>query len=152
MRTLGIIMAKSGSTRTPHKNIADICGRPTLSYAVEALRTSGVCDEIIVSTDSESYGEIALAEGADDYVMRNAWTDNFTEFSVTADDARRTFQERTGTTYDEIVVSGGNVMFLRPSWIRAAAVILREFTYNLMPIDVVGMGAASLECQCLSSS
>lgn len=139
MSTLGIVMAKSGSTRTPNKNIADICGSPALAYPIQALRASGVCDKIIVSTDSESYATVALAQGADDAVIRDAWSDKFAEFSVTADEARKKYEWKTGSTFDEIVVSGANVMFLRPSWIRAATTILREFVYNFMPIDVVGM-------------
>ena len=139
MKTLGIVMAKSGSTRTPNKNIADICGRPTLSYPIEALKASGVCDAVIVSTDSEEYGKIATDNGADDYLLRNAITDRYAEFSVTADEARRKYEERTGNQYDRMVVCGGNVMFLRPSWIRAAAALMSDFVYNLMPIDVIGM-------------
>ena len=138
MKTLGIVMAKSGSTRTPNKNIADICGRPTLSYPIEALKASGVCDSVIVSTDSHEYGGIALANGADDYIMRDSWSDKYAEFSVTADEARKKTVE-VDNEFEEVVVCGGNVMFLRPSWIRAATVLMREFVYNLMPIDVVGM-------------
>lgn len=139
MKTLGIVMAKSGSTRTPNKNIADICGRPTLAYPIEALKASRVCDAVVVSTDSEEYGSIALANGADDVAMRDAWSDKYAEFSVTADGARRKYEEHTSVTYDRIVVCGGNVMFLRPSWLRAASALMNEFVYNLMPIDVIGM-------------
>ncbi len=139
MKTLGIVMAKSGSTRTPNKNIADICGKPTLSYPIEALKASGVCDTVIVSTDSEEYGSVALDNGADDYIMRESWSDKYAEFSVTADDARRKYEEQTSVMYDKMVVCGGNVMFLRPSWVRAASVLMKDFVYNLMPIDVVGM-------------
>lgn len=139
MKTLGIVMAKSGSTRTPNKNIADICGRPTLSYPIEALKASGVCDAVVVSTDSEEYGSIALANGADDVAMRDAWSDKYAEFSVTADGARRKYEEHTSVTYDRIVVCGGNVMFLCPSWVRAASALMNDFVYNLMPIDVIGM-------------
>ena len=132
-------MAKSGSTRTPNKNIADICGKPALSYPVEALKASGVCDAVIVSTDSHEYGSIALANGADDYMMRDAWSDRYAEFSVTADEARKKVARTHDSEYERVVVCGGNVMFLRPSWVRAAAALMREFVYNLMPIDVVGM-------------
>ena len=132
-------MAKSGSKRTPNKNIADICGRPTLSYPIEVLKASGVCDTVIVSTDSHEYGSIALANGADDYMMRNAWSDKYAEFSVTADEARKKAVQEVNDEFEQVVVCGGNVMFLRPSWVRAAAVLMREFVYNLMPIDVVGM-------------
>ena len=139
MNILGIVMAKSGSMRTPDKNIAEICGRPALSYAIESLRASGVCNRIIVSTDSESYAKLALANDADDVVIRDSWSDKFTEFSVTADEARKKYELQRGTTFDAVVVSGANVIFLRPSWIRAAMTIMRDYVYNLMPIDVVGM-------------
>ncbi|MDE0042253.1 MAG: hypothetical protein OXT74_09470 [Candidatus Poribacteria bacterium] len=132
-------MAKSGSKRTPNKNIADIAGRPTMSYPIEALRVSGVCQKVIVSTDSEEYGEIALACDADSYVLRDAWTDKFAEFSVTANAAAKIYQEDTDYRFTQLVVCGANVMFLRPSWIRAASTLLSEFVYNQMPIDVVGM-------------
>ena len=132
-------MAKSGSTRTPNKNIADICGRPTLSYPVEVLKASGVCDAVIVSTDADEYANIALENGATDAVMRDAWSDKYTEFSVTADEARRKYEKHQNTEYQRIVVCGGNVMFLRPSWVRAATTLMSDFVYNRMPIDVVGM-------------
>lgn len=138
-RTLGIIMAKGDSVRTPNKNVLDICGKPTLAYPIASLRASAVCDRIIVSTDSDTVGELGVTHGADDYVMRDAWTDRFPEFSVTANDAWRKYQERTGDDFDVVVVSGGNVMFLRPSWIRAARLILLNYADNRMPIDVVGM-------------
>ena len=139
MKTLRIVMAKNGATRTPNKNIADICGRPTLAYPIEALKASGVCDAVVVSTDSVEYGSIGLANGADGVLMRDAWSDKYAEFSVTADGARRKYEERTGTQYDRMVVCGGNVMFLRPSWLRAANTLMSDFVYNLMPIDNVGM-------------
>ena len=139
MKTLGIVMAKSGSTRTPNKNIADICGRPTLSYPIEALRASGICDKVIVSTDSEEYGAIALEHGADTFCLRDADTDKFAEFSVTANAAALRYQDDTDYRFTQLVVCGANVMFLRPSWIRAASVLLNDFIYNQMPIDVVGM-------------
>ena len=139
MSALGIVMAKSGSKRTPNKNIADIAGRPTMSYPIEALRVSGVCQKVIVSTDSEEYGEIALTCGADSFVLRDTWTDKFAEFSVTANAAAKRYQENTDYHFTHLVVCGANVMFLRPSWVRAASTLLNEFVYNQMPIDVVGM-------------
>lgn len=143
MKILGIVMAKSGSTRTPNKNIADISGRPSLSYPIEALRTSGICNPIIVSTDSEQYADIALRNGADGVTMRTPLLDRYAEFSVSADDARQQWEMKTGDEYDAMIVSGGNVLFLRPSWVRAAAALMTDFVYNLMPIDVVGMEPVS---------
>ena len=139
MSALGIVMAKSGSKRLPDKNIADIGGRPTMSYPIEALRASGVCKKVIVSTDAEEYGKIALTCGADGFLLRDAYTDKFSEFSVSANDAAKRYQADTGYRFTQIVVCGANVMFLRPSWIRVASIIQNEYMYNEMPIDVVGM-------------
>ncbi len=139
MNTLGIVMAKSQSLRAPNKNIADICGKPMLAYAIESIKASGLCSHVVVSVNSVEYGDIGVEHGADDYVLRDSWSDAFAQFSVTADEARKQYENRTGIRFDEVVVSGANVMFLRPSWLRAAAMLMRNFAYNRMPIDVVGM-------------
>lgn len=143
MNALGVVLAKSGSVRAPNKNIADINGHPTMFYPIQALRTSGVCDKIIVSTDSERYGEIALECGADSFLMRDAATTKFSAkpgwFAVTANKAAKEYQDITPHRFSEVVVCGANVMFLRPSWLRAACTLLYKFLYNQTPIDVVGM-------------
>ena len=139
MQTLGIIMAKSGSQRAPNKNIADICGKPLMSYAIDALKDSGVCDRIIVSTDSYDYGKIGVESGADEYVLREPWSDKYSQMSVTADEARSKYERVAGEKYDNLVVCGANIIFLRPSWLRAAMDIMLKYAYKSMPIDVVGM-------------
>ena len=59
MKTLAIIPARSGSKGLKDKNILEICGKPLLHYTLEAAVNSGIFDEIMVSTDSASYAEIA---------------------------------------------------------------------------------------------
>ena len=95
MNTLGIVMATSHSTRARSKNIADVCGRPMLAYPIESLKVSGVCDKVIVSTDSELYRDISLEHGADDVVMRESGWDDYPMYSVSADNARRKYEEDT---------------------------------------------------------
>lgn len=43
MRTLGIVMGKKGAVRVPGKNVADVCGRPLMAYAIESLIESRRC-------------------------------------------------------------------------------------------------------------
>lgn len=64
MRNIAIIPARSGSKGLPDKNIKEMCGKPLLAYSVDAAKESGIFDEIMVSTDSEKYAEIAKAYGA----------------------------------------------------------------------------------------
>lgn len=64
MRNLAIIPARSGSKGLPDKNIMDLNGKPLMYYTIRAAIDSGCFDEIMVSTDSPKYAEIAIACGA----------------------------------------------------------------------------------------
>lgn len=61
---LAIIPARSGSKGLPDKNIKELNGKPLLAYTIEAAQKTKAIDEIFVSTDSETYKEIAEAYGA----------------------------------------------------------------------------------------
>lgn len=60
MKNIAIITARSGSKGIKDKNIKDLCGQPLMAYSIEAAIRSGKFDEIMVSTDSEKYAEIAI--------------------------------------------------------------------------------------------
>jgi CMP-N-acetylneuraminic acid synthetase len=63
-RFLAIIPARSGSKGLKDKNIKVMNGKPMLSYSIEAAAVSGIFDNIVVSTDSEEYADIARQYGA----------------------------------------------------------------------------------------
>lgn len=71
MKNLAIIPARSGSKGLKDKNIKELCGKPLLAYTVEAALESGQFDEVMVSTDSESYAKIAEEYGADVPFLRS---------------------------------------------------------------------------------
>lgn len=81
MKTLCIIPARGGSKRIPKKNAKDFCGKPILSYPIEAALKSGLFDEVMVSTDDEEIAEIARRYGASVPFMRSAETAN--DFATT---------------------------------------------------------------------
>lgn len=62
---VAVIPARSGSRGLPDKNVRDLCGKPMLAYSIEAALGSGRFDRVIVSTDSERYGAIAMGYGAE---------------------------------------------------------------------------------------
>lgn len=64
MKSIAIITARGGSKRIPRKNIREFCGKPILAYSIEAALGAGVFDEVMVSTDDEEIGEIAVKYGA----------------------------------------------------------------------------------------
>lgn len=65
MKKIAIIPARSGSKGLKDKNILDICGKPMMNYSIEAAVNATCFDRVLVSTDSEKYGGIAVAAGAE---------------------------------------------------------------------------------------
>lgn len=59
MSKIAIITARGGSKRIPRKNIKEFCGKPILSYSIEAALSSGLFDRVMVSTDDEEIAQIA---------------------------------------------------------------------------------------------
>jgi len=63
-KTVVHIPARSGSTRNPDKNNAEISHAPLLAYTIRVALALGV-DRVIVNTDSRKYAEIAERHGAE---------------------------------------------------------------------------------------
>ncbi len=64
MITLAIITARGGSKRIPGKNIRPFLGKPILAYSIEAALSSGIFDEVMVSTEDEEIAALARQYGA----------------------------------------------------------------------------------------
>lgn len=64
MKNLALIPARSGSKEIKDKNIRLLNGKPLLAYTIEAAYTSGMFEEIFLSTDSEEYARIGRKFGA----------------------------------------------------------------------------------------
>lgn len=75
---LGIVPARGGSKRIKNKNIADFFGRPIIAYSLDAMRESGVYDEIHVSTDSEEIRAVATGLGFNVPFLREMYADDHT--------------------------------------------------------------------------
>lgn len=61
---VALIPARSGSTRMPDKNIRPLAGHPLMAYTIAAAVESGIFADVVVSTDSPAYAEIARRYGA----------------------------------------------------------------------------------------
>jgi N-acylneuraminate cytidylyltransferase len=62
---VAVIPARGGSKRIPRKNIKQFCGKPMIAWSIEAAKSSGLFDQIIVSTDDAEIAEVAELWGAD---------------------------------------------------------------------------------------
>ena len=64
-KIVALIPSRSGSKRVPDKNIRLLNGHPLIAYTITAAIQSGIFEDIIVSTDSKSYSNIAEHYGAE---------------------------------------------------------------------------------------
>lgn len=71
MKNLAIIPARSGSKGLKDKNIKLLNGKPLIAYTIEAAIESNIFQEVMVSTDSKEYGNIAKKWGARVPFLRN---------------------------------------------------------------------------------
>lgn len=83
MNAIAIITARGGSKRIPGKNKKDFLGKPIICYSIEAAISSGLFEEIMVSTDDEEIARIAKEAGASVPFMRSAASSN--DFASTDD-------------------------------------------------------------------
>jgi len=67
MSLIAMIPARIGSQRLKMKNLALLGGRPLVSYAIEAARSAGVFDRVILNADHEAFEPIARRYGAECY-------------------------------------------------------------------------------------
>ncbi|NOU01168.1 MAG: pseudaminic acid cytidylyltransferase [Gallionella sp.] len=67
---LAVIPARGGSKRIPRKNIKSFNGKPMIAWSIEAAKSSGLFERIIVSTDDAEIAAVAKQWGAEVPFMR----------------------------------------------------------------------------------
>lgn len=104
MKNIAIIPARSGSKGLVNKNIIDLNGKPLMYYTIKAALDSGCFDEVMVSTDSEKYADIARKYGADIPFLRtvNTSTDEADSWSVVREVLSR--YEKVENKYDYVAL------------------------------------------------
>lgn len=70
MKVLGVVTARAGSKGLPGKNLKLLAGRPLLAYTIDAARTSGALDRVILSTEDEQIADVGRQLGCDVPFMR----------------------------------------------------------------------------------
>ena len=100
MKNLAIIPARSGSKGVKDKNIRDLCGKPLMAHTIEAAIASGEFAEVMVSTDSEQYSEIAQMHGAQVPFLRSAATSSDTASSWDMVEEVLTNYQKLGKSFD----------------------------------------------------
>ncbi len=126
MTKVAIITARGGSKRIPHKNIKDFCGKPIIAYSIEAAKSAGCFDEIMVSTDDPGIAEIAQSYGAKVPFMRSA--ENADDFSTTRDVVKEVLAQyaEQGKEFDYACCIYPTAPFITGERLREAMKVLTE--------------------------
>lgn len=64
MRVVAMIPARLASSRLPEKMILDLCGLPVILRTYEAVKATGLFDEVMVVTDSKKIATLTEGHGA----------------------------------------------------------------------------------------
>lgn len=76
---VAIIPARGGSRRIPRKNVKGFCGKPMITWSIEAAQASDCFDKIIVSTDDREIADVAQKCGAEvPFVRPSRLSDDYT--------------------------------------------------------------------------
>lgn len=123
---LAVIPARGGSKRIPRKNIRPFCGKPMITWAIDAARSSDCFDRIVVSTDDQEVAEIARAAGAEVPFMRPAELSG--DHAATAPVIAHAIEwhRARGQAPGEVCCIYATAPFLRPSDIRQGLETLRS--------------------------
>jgi pseudaminic acid cytidylyltransferase len=100
MKSVAIITARGGSKRIPRKNVKAFNGKPIIAYSIEAALTSGIFDEVMVSTDDIEIAEVAKQYGALIPFLRSSKTSD--DYATTAAVLREVLEkyEQQGLTFE----------------------------------------------------
>ncbi len=125
-KVLGLIPAKGGSTRLPRKNILPLQGKPLFQWAGEALRASGICSRMVVSTEDEEIAGIARAAGFDvPYIRPLDLAHDPAGVEQVALHCLETLKEK-GEHYDILIITLPTSPFCRAEDFKAAYKIFQE--------------------------
>lgn len=115
---VAIIPARGGSKRIPRKNIRPFCGKPMISYSIEAALASGLFDRVLVSTDDPEIAEVAIGCGAEVPFLRPpSLSDDHTGVGEVVKHAIQWLQER-GTPPEHLCLVYATAPFLRSRYLR----------------------------------
>lgn len=126
MANIALIPARGGSKRIPKKNIRHFWGKPIIAYTIEAARSSGCFDRIVVSTDCPEIRAVAISYGAEVPFVRPKNISD--DFSTAIDVIKHTIAwlRSNGVSLDLICCLYATAPFIRPSDILSGKQLLTD--------------------------
>ncbi len=135
MKAIAIITARGGSKRIPGKNKKDFLGKPIICYSIEAAISSGLFEEVMVSTDDEEIAKIAKEAGASVPFMRSAASSD--DFATTDDVLMEVLEEyeKRGRVFDYMACIYPTAPFVTAEKLKNALnLLIEEKASGVMPV------------------
>ncbi len=117
---LFLILARSGSKGVPGKNIKMLGGKPLLAYRVLSAKKSTFQNDIVISTDSKEYADIAEQWGAEVPFLRPKHLSNDEAKSVDAVLHAFQFLKEKGRQYRYVCLLEPTSPFTKIEWVDEA--------------------------------
>ncbi|MDP7343237.1 MAG: acylneuraminate cytidylyltransferase family protein [Alphaproteobacteria bacterium] len=118
MRSLGILLARGGSTRIPRKNVKPLLGHPLIAYGGRAALASGL-SRVILSTDDDEIAAAAQQYGVDAPFRRPAELSKDVPTEHVTRHALDWAEADEGAAYDIVVTLQPTTPFILPEHIDA---------------------------------
>lgn len=135
MNAICIITARGGSKRIPGKNKKLFLGKPIICYSIEAAISSGIFEEVMVSTDDEEIAEISKKAGAEVPFMRSEETSN--DYATTDDVLLEVLAayEKQGRTFEYMACIYPTAPFVTAEKLKnALQVLIENKASGVMPV------------------
>ncbi|MGQ9368575.1 cytidylyltransferase domain-containing protein [Azospirillum sp. ST 5-10] len=125
-RVIAILPARGGSKGLPNKNVLPVGGKPLIAHSVEHAVRSGVCDRVLITTDSEAIRDAAVAAGAwAPFLREPSLAEDLTPTEPVLKDALERAEAVDGP-FDIVVFLQPTDIFRDPAWITRAVTLLKE--------------------------
>ena len=123
---LCVIPARGGSKGLPGKNLMKLEGESLIARAVRHAREAGVCDVVVVTTDSEEIAREARGAGAlTPFLREPELSGDLATTDATLQDALLRTEVALSRTFDICVFISPTDIFREPRWISACVDSLR---------------------------
>jgi len=136
---IAIIPARGGSKRLPRKNILPVCGLPMLAYPVKAALTSGIFQNVVVTTEDPEIAGIAQRSGAEVASRPLALADDVASVDQVCIHLLHEYKKQ-GIVFDFLCCIYSTALFITPEDIRSSYSLL-----NNKPHPDFVMGVSELD-------
>ncbi len=125
--TIAVIPARGGSKRIPRKNIRPFLGTPLIMYPIRTLLSSGLFDQVLVTTDDDEIADVAEWAGALVPFRRSPeLSDDFAPTAPVVLDAVDRFEEWTGNSVGDVCIAYPAAVFVTAQHLTDALVLLHQ--------------------------